>query len=221
MNAIIGSTTALKIILCKMNRVPFEHSKGILQDPIRFSSVGHAIEAGYYSGRVLHGHESLSRIPRGAPGCFCQMTWRWIIHPAHAARWRSPRNRDIAIRADAGIHRRPCSVSREGPFILSILSIAECRDSKNAFQCSSSRPCIKRVSSFFSSSNSGSYGVSSRGLSRRVDCFSAEWYAGVLEIAAILLVYIANIMEYTISCKGTLIYKIINFGSFPVPLILI
>lgn len=55
--------------------------------------------------------------------------------------------------------------------------------------------------------------------SRRL--FLVEWYAGVLEMAAILLVYIANIMEYTMSCKGALIYKIIDFGSSSVPLITI
>ncbi|EGI59552.1 hypothetical protein G5I_12284 [Acromyrmex echinatior] len=55
--------------------------------------------------------------------------------------------------------------------------------------------------------NSGSYGVSSQGLSRRVVLFSVEWYAGVPEIATILLVYMANIMEYTMSCKATSVDK--------------
>ena len=57
--------------------------------------------------------------------------------------------------------------------------------------------------------------MSSQGLSRRVVLFSVEWYAGVPEIATILLVYMANIMEYTMACKGTLIYNIIDFGIAP------
>lgn len=136
-----------------MNHVPFEHSKSVLQDPIRFPSVGHAIEAGYYSGRVLHGHESLSRIPRGAPGCFCQMTWRWIIHPAHAARWRWPDEKSWH-RNSSWCRNSPSPMFRfQGRTVYIINPLhrgdTECRDSKNAFQCSSSRPCIKRVSLLF------------------------------------------------------------------------
>lgn len=48
---------ALKIIRWKMNRIPFKYPKSAIQDPVRIPSVGHANEAGYYSGRVLHGHE--------------------------------------------------------------------------------------------------------------------------------------------------------------------
>ena len=58
MNAITGSASGAENYSLENESHPFQTPpKSALQDPIRIPSVGHANEAGYYSGRVLHGHE--------------------------------------------------------------------------------------------------------------------------------------------------------------------